>query len=180
MPSRATRAAGTRRETCASCTGGVIIGIISRSDTKRQRLEPCAGQLARTVLRGGGRSNAISLPDYVYGRRKCEAVPGEPPTTVNRRVALAEWDIVVPNVYPAYLTYDAYQANRRALRGNLYNFARKGDGAPREGLAPLAGLVVCGRCGRRMAVSYGSAYHSYHCRRAQAEYGDPQCQSCPM
>src|SRR3954449_6430861 len=32
---------------------------------RRQRLEPCAGQLARTVLRGGGRSNAISLPDYV-------------------------------------------------------------------------------------------------------------------
>ena len=30
-----------------------------------QRLEPCAGQLARTVLRGGDRSNAISLPDPV-------------------------------------------------------------------------------------------------------------------
>ncbi|GLR82644.1 recombinase family protein (plasmid) [Azospirillum oryzae] len=116
---------------------------------------------------------------FVYGRRKWEVVPGEPPTTVNRRVALAEWDIVVPDVYPACLTYDVYQANRRALRGNLYNFARKGDGAPREGLALLAGLVVCGRCGRRMAVSYGSAYHSYHCRRAQAEYGEPQCQSCP-
>src|SRR4051794_26827186 len=28
-----------------------------------RRLEPCAGQLARTVLRGGDRSNAISLPD---------------------------------------------------------------------------------------------------------------------
>lgn len=117
---------------------------------------------------------------FVYGRRRWEVVPGEPPTTVNRRVALAEWDIVVPDVYPAYLTYDVYQANRKALRGNLYNFARKGDGAPREGLALLAGLVVCGRCGRRMAVSYGSAYHSYHCRRAQAEYGEPQCQSCPM
>ena len=43
--------------------GGVIIGTISRSGIRRQRLEPCAGQLARTVLRGGGRSNAISLPD---------------------------------------------------------------------------------------------------------------------
>jgi hypothetical protein len=28
-----------------------------------RRLEPCAGQLARTVLRGGDLSNAISLPD---------------------------------------------------------------------------------------------------------------------
>ncbi|GAA4246867.1 hypothetical protein GBZ26_13175 [Azospirillum formosense] len=117
---------------------------------------------------------------FVYGRRRCEPVPGNPPTTVNRRVALAEWDIVVPDVYPAYLSYDAYLANRRALQGNLYNFARKGSGAPREGVALLAGLIVCGRCGRRMAVSYGSAYHSYHCRRAQADYGEPQCQSCPV
>jgi DNA invertase Pin-like site-specific DNA recombinase len=117
---------------------------------------------------------------FVYGRRRRQAVPGDPPATADRRVALAEWDIVVPDVYPAYLTYDAYLANRRALADNLYNFARKGRGAPREGLALLAGLVVCGRCGRRMAVSYGSAHHSYHCRRAQVDYGEPQCQSCPV
>ena len=28
-----------------------------------ERLERCAGKLARTVLRGGGGSNAVSLPD---------------------------------------------------------------------------------------------------------------------
>lgn len=117
---------------------------------------------------------------FVYGRRRCEAVPGDPPALINRRVALTEWDIVVPAVYPAYLSYDAYLANRRALQDNLYNFARKRGGAPREGPALLAGLVVCGRCGRRMAVSYGSAHHCYHCRRAQADYGEPQCQSCPV
>jgi DNA invertase Pin-like site-specific DNA recombinase len=117
---------------------------------------------------------------FVYGRRRREAVPGDPPALINRRVALTEWDIVVPGVYPAYLTYDAYLANRRTLQDNLYNFARKGGGAPREGPALLAGLVVCGRCGRRMAVSYGSAHHCYHCRRAQADYGEPQCQSCPV
>jgi DNA invertase Pin-like site-specific DNA recombinase len=117
---------------------------------------------------------------FVYGRRRREAVPGDPPEMVDRRVALAEWDIVVPDVYPGYLTYDAYLANRRVLKDNLYNFAQKGRGAPREGLALLTGLVVCGRCGRRMAVSYGSAYHSYHCRRAQVDYGEPLCQSCPV
>jgi hypothetical protein len=117
---------------------------------------------------------------FVYGRRRREAVPGDPPEMVDRRVALTEWDIVVPDVYPGYLTYDAYLANRRALKDNLYNFARKGRGAPREGLALLTGLVVCGRCGRRMAVSYGSLYHSYHCRRAQVDYGEALCQSCPV
>jgi hypothetical protein len=42
------------------------------------------------------------------------------------------------------------------LKGNLYNFAKKGRGAPREGLALLTGLVVwrapetvggCSSCG---------------------------------
>lgn len=117
---------------------------------------------------------------FVYGRRRRQAVPGDPPAMVDHRVALAEWDIVVPDVYPGYLSYDAYLANRRALQDNLYNFANQGRGAPREGSALLTGLVVCGRCGRRMAVSYGSAYHSYHCRRTQVDYGEPQCQSCPV
>jgi DNA invertase Pin-like site-specific DNA recombinase len=117
---------------------------------------------------------------FVYGRRRREAVPGDPPEMVDRRVALAEWDIVVPDVYPGYLSYDAYLANRQVLKDNLYNFAKKGRGAPREGLGLLTGLVVCGRCGRRMAVNYGSWYHSYHCRRAQADYGEPLCQSCPV
>ena len=93
---------------------------------------------------------------FVYGRRRREAVPGDPPEMVDRRVALTEWDIVVPDVYPGYLSYDAYLANRQVLKDNLYNFAKKGRGAPREGLALLTGLVVCGRCGRRMAVNYGS------------------------
>ncbi|HET8728414.1 MAG TPA: recombinase family protein [Alphaproteobacteria bacterium] len=90
---------------------------------------------------------------FVYGRRRREMVPGDPSVTSDRRIALSEWDIVVPEVYPGYLSYDAYLANRRMLQDNLYKLARKGRGAPRAGLALLTGLVVCGRCGRRMAVS---------------------------
>src|SRR3954449_9637029 len=57
MPSRATRAAGTRQGTCASCTGGAITGITSGWDTQRQRLEPDGEQSARPVLRGALDSN---------------------------------------------------------------------------------------------------------------------------
>src|SRR5688500_12634852 len=101
MSSRATRAAGTRQGTCASCIGGVIIDTISRSGTRRQRLEPCAGQLARTVLRGGDRSNAISLPDFVYGRtRSCHALYPNG-RLITTRCPMAEWKIVVKDRYPA-------------------------------------------------------------------------------
>jgi len=114
---------------------------------------------------------------FVYGRRKQEITPGDPPTVTERRRPVEEWDIVVPGVYPAYIAYDQYLLNRRCLRDNLYNFAAKGRGAPREGQALLQGLVVCGRCGRRMSVSHGSDYLHYQCRRAQMEYGAPLCQA---
>jgi DNA invertase Pin-like site-specific DNA recombinase len=117
---------------------------------------------------------------FVYGRRQRQVAPGDPPIVADRRRPVEEWDIVVPGIYPAYLSYDQYLLNRHHLHDNLYNFAAKGRGAPREGRALLQGLVVCGRCGRRMAVSHGSRYHRYECRRAQIDYAAPQCQAFPV
>ena len=117
---------------------------------------------------------------FVYGRRKQEVTPGDPPVVAERRRPVGEWDIVVPGAYPAYISYDQYLANRRHLRDNLYNFAAKGRGAPREGRALLQGLVVCGRCGRRMSVSHGSHYLRYQCCRAQIDYAARMCQAFPV
>src|SRR5829696_3358434 len=114
---------------------------------------------------------------FVYGRTKREVTPGDPPAIVDRRLAPEAWDIVVPDVYPAYLSFDAYLANCRQLADNRYNFAQKRRGAPREGSALLAGLIRCGRCGRQMGVGYGHGAPRYHCRGAQNAYGEPQCQS---
>jgi DNA invertase Pin-like site-specific DNA recombinase len=117
---------------------------------------------------------------FVYGRRKQEVSPGDPPVVTNRRRPVDEWDIVIPGVYPAYLSYDQYLLNRRSLQDNLYNFAAKKPGAAREGRALLQGLVICGRCGRRMSVSHGNHHLRYECRRAQADYGAPLCQAFPI
>jgi DNA invertase Pin-like site-specific DNA recombinase len=117
---------------------------------------------------------------FVYGRRRQEMTPGDPPAVVARRQPQGEWEIVVPGVYPAYISYDQYLLNRRVLQENLYNFAAKGRGAPREGRALLQGLVVCGRCGRRMGVSHGSQCLRYQCRRAQMDYAMPMCQAFPV
>lgn len=117
---------------------------------------------------------------FVYGRRKLEMAPGDPPVMTERRRPVEEWDIVVPHVYPAYLSYDQYLRNRQQLHDNMYNFAKKGRGAPRDGLALLQGLVLCGRCGRRMTVSHGREYRRYECRRAQLDYASPPCQAFPV
>jgi hypothetical protein len=112
----------------------------------------------------------------VYGRRQLGTAPGDPPMRKEHRLPLEAWDIVVPNVYPAYITYDPYLANRRALRENLSQFEKQGRGAAREGRALLQGIIRCGRCGRRMTVSYGNVYASDQCRQAQTASAQAQCQ----
>ena len=55
-------------------------------------------------------------------------------------------------------------------------------GPAREGPALLQGLVVCGKCGKRMTVSYhkrcnGEPQPDYHCSREGIATGTPPCQS---
>jgi len=98
---------------------------------------------------------------FVYGRRVQQAQPGDPPRLRSHRRPLEEWEIVVPTVYPPYVSEAQYAANREMLQANQYNFVKKRRGAPRAGPGLLAGLVVCGQCGRRMTVSYGGEHHVY-------------------
>jgi hypothetical protein len=98
----------------------------------------------------------------------------------SHRRPLEEWDIVVSNVYPPYVSEAQYTTNREMLQANQYNFVKKRRGAPRDGPGLLAGLVVCGRCGRKMTVSYGGEHHVYQCRRAQMTYAEPGCQYFPI
>jgi len=117
---------------------------------------------------------------FVYGRRIQQVHPGDPPRIVLHRRLLDEWDIVVTDVYPAYLSEAQYYANRDVLHANLYNFTKRCLGAPREGTGLLVGIIICGRCGRRMTPNYGGDYRDYHCRRDQITYGAPQCQAFPQ
>ncbi len=125
-------------------------------------------------------TNPVYAGIFVYGRRVQQVQPGAPPRIALHRRLIEEWEIVVPNIYPAYISESQYYANRDTLRANLYNFAKRQPGAPRDGPGLLAGIILCGRCGRRMTVSYGSDHHVYHCRREQMTYDGPLCQSFPI
>src|SRR5215210_5731916 len=117
---------------------------------------------------------------FVYGRRREVATPGDPPTTTLHRLPVEEWDMVVPDVYPAYLSAEQYYANRRRLCDNQYNFVKRRQGAVREGAGLLVGLLLCGRCGHRLTPTYSSDAPAYVCRRAKAVYDQPTCQSFPQ
>lgn len=111
---------------------------------------------------------------FAFGRRKQAArrVPGE--VTGRVRQPMEEWEVLIPDVYPAYITWDHYLANRARLRQNVGRFAES-SGAPRQGEALLQGIVFCARCGRRMAVQYNDGAN-YVCDHLKKRYGEPVCQ----
>jgi hypothetical protein len=51
-------------------------------------------------------------------------------------------------------------------------------GAPKHGDALLAGLLRCGRCGRKLTLRYSGAKHDiprYSCSRGWMDNGEPRC-----
>lgn len=115
---------------------------------------------------------------YSWGLRPVDPrrkIPGRPST--GRRVARAtECAVLIKDRWPAYITWDQYQANLKQMEDNRarWNF----PGAVREGAALLKGLLVCGTCGRRLLVSYGNGGQPrYACQRNRLDYGETTCQS---
>jgi hypothetical protein len=70
-------------------------------------------------------------------------------------------------------------ANQRRLADNLNRYDAKRPGVPRKGGALLQGIVVCGRCGRRMCLRYSGPhgdYPVYQCTADQQQEGGRRCQ----
>jgi DNA invertase Pin-like site-specific DNA recombinase len=117
---------------------------------------------------------------YVYGRTRQRKVrlPGQ---MRYRRLPREEWKVFLPDVHPRYLTWDEYEANQKTLRHNAHGYGSdRRRSPPREGVALLQGLVVCGRCGDRMTVRYethqGHPAPVYACQRRGIETATPACQ----
>ena len=115
-------------------------------------------------------TNPAYAGTFVYGRRPL--VPG---SHHQRRRQMPEWPTVRLGMYPAYISWEQYLANQDRLHQNRSSFAQHRRGAVREGTALLVGLVVCGRCGRRMRVAY-KATTRYFCEAMARTYAAPTCQ----
>jgi Recombinase zinc beta ribbon domain len=89
----------------------------------------------------------------------------------------AEWQVLLPDRVPAYITWDQYERNLARLRANQARVDTVG--AARAGSALLAGLLVCGRCGARLVVRYEGrrTRATYACWRQKTDYGGDSCQS---
>jgi DNA invertase Pin-like site-specific DNA recombinase len=119
---------------------------------------------------------------YTYGRRPTRKalVDGE----IHRVRASGRdpdaWAVRIEDAHPGYITWETFVKNQQKLQDNLNRMGRTTPGAPREGAALLTGLLLCGRCGRRMATTYrtGRARWSYVCVGAR-DRGQVLCWTTP-
>jgi DNA invertase Pin-like site-specific DNA recombinase len=118
---------------------------------------------------------------YAYGRSTLDPRRRRPgrPCTGRVRLGRDQWLVFLPGVLPAYISIEQYERNMQRLEANRSR--AQSLGAVRDGPALLAGLVVCGRCGKKMTVHYqrgpgGKLHPVYVCSRDKSDYAAGQCQ----
>jgi DNA invertase Pin-like site-specific DNA recombinase len=118
---------------------------------------------------------------YAYGRSRVDPRRRQAgrPFTGRVRTARGDWHVFLPGLLPAYISIEQYERNRARMEANRSR--SQSMGAVRDGPALLAGLVACGRCGKKMTVHYqrgpgGKLHPVYVCAREKSDYGGGQCQ----
>jgi DNA invertase Pin-like site-specific DNA recombinase len=154
----------------------IRLGVRAHSGPDRGQLQwrPACHPTLLTLLH-----NPIYAGAYAYGRRPTDPrrkIPGRP-STGHTYAPIDRWQVLIRDRLPAYITWDRYLANQRRLSEN--RSLNSALGAPREGPSLLGGLLVCGRCGHRLSISYGgkASLPHYGCHHALRNYAAPPCQS---
>jgi DNA invertase Pin-like site-specific DNA recombinase len=156
---------------------GIRMPLRRRSGANRGELDwrpPCR-ETIRYILR-----HPIYAGAYIYGFRPSDPrrrKPGRPKSGRASGLAAEDCQVFLKGRFPAYIGWERFEANRAKLAANRSR--AESAGAVRGGAALLAGVVRCGRCGKRMYVRYGRTGHrpAYVCSTLRSDYGLPLCQS---
>ena len=116
---------------------------------------------------------------YIYGKseKRTQIVDGRPRKSYGHRKPFDEWEVVLKDHHEGYIDWEEFERNQKQLALNAYG-KQGGTKSGRGGRALLAGLVSCGRCGRRLMVSYSGRSPGqpvYRCERPNQMLGRPRC-----
>ena len=152
---------------------------------RRLRGGPTKGELVWAPLAHSRALQVLHNPRYagafVFGRTRQRRTPQG--RTTMRQQPEEQW-LMVPDMHPGYLSWEAYQLNGRRMREAAQALGTDRRKSPaREGPALLQGLVVCGLCGSRMTLRYhlrqGRQIPDYMCQGEGIKTGQPVCQHVP-
>ena len=124
--------------------------------------------------------NPLYAGAYAFGRRaqRTRIVDGRARKVSGFDKPREEWNVLLRDNHPGYISWEDYEANQKLLLENAHmkkNCARK---SARGGRALLTGIMRCGLCGRMMRVFYGMGKgnaHRYQCRGDDAHVGSGLC-----
>jgi excisionase family DNA binding protein len=117
---------------------------------------------------------------YAYGRRHSKTVvkDGIARRVKHQKLPVDQWEVLILDHHPGYITWDEYLRNRKALETNSVMVDDSSRGAPRTGPGLLAGLLRCGRCGHKLNVVYSGIkgrVPRYQCQRGFLTHGFEKC-----
>jgi DNA invertase Pin-like site-specific DNA recombinase len=105
--------------------------------------------------------NAVYAGVYVFGRSKRRTVleHGRKRVVVSDCSDPGEWEIIIRDHHPGYISWEQYERNVEMLRQNVNMKGFMTAGGIRGGASVFAGILRCGQCGRKVLVHY-SGVHS--------------------
>ena len=115
---------------------------------------------------------------YGYGKseNRTSIVDGRARKSYGHRKPFEQWDVLIREHHEGYIRWEQFERNQAQLARNAYGKSG-GVKSGRGGRALLAGLMTCGRCGRRIQVVYTGKTPSpkYRCDRSNLTLGLPRC-----
>lgn len=101
-------------------------------------------------------SHPIYAGAYVYGRRRTIRQLDPDGTVRSRSVAVhrGDWMVMIKHHHEGLISWERFEHNQQQLMDNCTKAGLPAAKATRGGSSLLQGLVYCGKCGRRMAVTY--------------------------
>jgi len=116
---------------------------------------------------------------YVYGKseKRTVIVNGRARKSYGHGKPLEAWEVLLKDHHEGYIDWAEFERNQVQLAANAYGRVG-GAKSGRGGRALLAGLLSCGRCGRRLVVSYTGrppGQPVYRCDRPNLMLGLPRC-----
>ncbi len=111
---------------------------------------------------------------FAYGQKK--NAPNQPPNAA--QPTPRQWEILLHDRYPAYISWPTYLANQEQLSLNLANYSGARPGVARAGDCLLQGILICHQCGLHMLSRYGGPgqYPLYLCSRPRLDTDAQPCQ----
>ncbi|WP_406209369.1 recombinase family protein [Streptomyces sp. NBC_01017] len=151
----------------------------------RLREGPDRGELRWRRPSRAGVQNMLRHPAYAgiyaYGRSRIDPRRRQAGRPYTGRVCTEreDWYVYLPGLLPAYISVERYERNMQRMDANRAR--AESIGVVRDGPALLAGLVACGRCGKKMSVRYqrgagGKLHPAYVCGSDKTTFASGQCQ----